>query len=92
MSFGLKNARSIYQRMVTRIFETQLGKNVKVYIVDVVVKSKKVSEHLANLDEVFTILRKNKLCLNATKCSFGVRLGKFLGYMITHRGIEFNLD
>lgn len=92
MSFGLKNARSIYQRMVTRIFETQLGKNVKVYIVDVVVKSKKLSEHLANLDEVFTILRKNKLCLNATKCSFGVRLGKFLGYMITHRGIEFNLD
>lgn len=78
--------------MVTRIFETQLGKNVKVYIVDVVVKSKNVSEHLANLDEVFTILRKNKLCLNATKCSFGVRLGKFLGYMITHRGIEFNLD
>lgn len=78
--------------MVTRIFETQLGKNVKVYIVDVVVKSKKLSEHLANLDEVFTILRKNKLCLNATKCSFGVRLGKFLGYMITHRGIEFNLD
>ena len=78
--------------MVTRIFETQLGKNVKVYIVDVVVKSKKLSEHLANLDEVFTILRKNKLCLNATKCSFGVRLGTFLGYMITHRGIEFNLD
>ena len=90
MPYGLKNARSTYQRMVTRIFEAQLGKNVKAYIDDVVVKSKKVLEHLANLDEVFTVLRTYKLCLNTSKCSFGVGLGKFLGYMITHRVIEFN--
>ena len=57
-----------------------------------VVKSKKESKHLTDLEEVFTILRKHKLRLNIAKCSFGVGSGKFLGYMITHRGIEVNLD
>jgi len=58
----------------------------------VVVKRKKVSEYLTNLEEVFMILRKHKLRLNAAKCSFGVGSGKFLGYMITHRGIEVDPD
>ena len=84
MPFSLKNARSTYQRMVARMFEAQLGRNVKAYIDDMVVKSKKVSKDLANLDEVFTVLRKHRLRLNASKCSFGVGSGKFLGYMITH--------
>ena len=57
-----------------------------------VVKSKMVSEHLGDLQVIFQILRKYKLHLNATKCSFGVWSGKFLGYMVTHRGIEVNLD
>ena len=72
------------------MFEGQLGKNVEAYIDDMVVKSKKVYEHLGDLDEVFTVLR--KLRLNVSKCSLGVGSGKFLGYMITHRGIEVNLD
>ena len=66
------------------MFEAQLGRNVKAYIDDMVVKSKKVSKDLANLDEVFTVLRKHRLRLNASKCSFGVGSEKFLGYMITH--------
>jgi len=48
--------------------------------------------HLADLGETFSVLREHKLCLNASKCSFGVSLGKFLGYMITHHGIEINLE
>ena len=55
-----------------------------------VVKSKVVSEHVGDLRNIFEILRKHKLCLNASKCSFGGGLGKFLGYMVTHRGIEVN--
>ena len=55
-----------------------------------VVKSKVVSEHLRDLGSTFGVLRKHKLCLNASKCSFGVRSGKFLGHMVTHRGIEVN--
>ena len=90
MPFGLKNARSTYQWMMTKMFEPQLGKNVEVYIDDMVVKSKLVSEHLADLANIFEILKRQKLRLNASKCSFGVGLRKFLGYMVTHRGIEVN--
>ena len=57
-----------------------------------VVKSKVVSEHMGDLTSIFEILRKHKLRLNASKCSFGVGLGKFLDYMVTHKGIEVNLD
>ena len=90
MPFGLKNVGSTYQRMMTRMFEPQLGKSIEVYIDDMVVKSKVVSVHVGDLEDIFEILRKQKLRLNASKCSFGVGLGKFLGYMVTHRGIEIN--
>ena len=90
MPFGLKNARSTYQIMITRMFEPQLGKSIEVYIDNMVVKSKVVSEHVGDLRNIFEILRKHKLRLNAFKCSFGVGSGKFLGYMVTHRGIEVN--
>ena len=92
MSFGLKNARSTYQRMMTKMFKSQMGKNIEVYIDDMVVKSKIVSEHIEDLTNIFEILRGHKLCLNASKCSFGVGSGKFLGYMVTHWGIEVNPD
>ena len=92
MPFGLKNTGSTYQRMMIKMFEPQLGKNVEVYIDDMVVKSKLVSGHLVDLANIFEILRRHKLRLNASKCSFGVGSGKFLGYMVTHRGIEVNPD
>ena len=92
MSFGLKNAGSTYQRMMTRMFKPHLGKSIDVYIDDMVVKSKVVSKHVGDLRNIFKILRKHKLRLNASKCSFGFGSGKFLGYMVTHRGIEVNPD
>ena len=91
MPFGLKNAGSTYQRMMTRMFELHLGKSIEVYIDNMVVKSKIVSEHVGDLEAIFDFLRRHKLRLNASKCSFGVGSGKFLGYMITHRGIEVAL-
>ena len=66
MPFGLKNAESTYQRMMTRMFESQLGKNIEIYINDMVVKSKVVSKHLGDLGNIFEVLRKYKLRLNAT--------------------------
>ena len=84
MSFGLKNAGSTYQRMMTRMFEPQLSKSIEIYVDDMVVKSKVVSEHLGDLGSTFGVLRKHKLRLNASKCSFGL--------MVTHRGIEVNPD
>ncbi|XP_065627776.1 uncharacterized protein LOC136066811 [Quercus suber] len=92
MPFGLKNAGSTYQRMMTKMFEPQLGRNIEIYIDDMVVKSKVVAEHVTDLNHTFEILRRHKLRLNTSKCSFGVSSGKFLGYMVTHRGIEVNPD
>ena len=48
------------------------------------VKSKQTSEHLKDLEDVFSVLKEHRLCLNAFKCSFGISFGKYLGYMITH--------
>ena len=79
MPFGLKNAKSTYQMMMIKIFEPQLGKNIEVYIDDMVVKSKIMSKHVGDLKNIFKILRKHRLRLNASKCSFGVGSGKFLG-------------
>ena len=90
MPFELKNVGFTYQRMMTRMFESQLGKNIEMYIDDMVVKSKVESEHIGDLGNIFEILRKHKLCLNATKCSFGVGSGKILDYKVTHHGIEID--
>ena len=67
-------------------------KNIKIYVDDMVVKSKMVSEHLGDLGDIFDVLRRHKLRLNASKCSFGMGSGRFLGYMVTYRGIEINPD
>ena len=76
------------------MFKPQLDKNIEIYVDDMVVKSKVVSEHLGDLGSTFNVLRKHKLRLNTSKCSFGVGSGKFLGYMVTHthREIEVNPD
>ncbi|GKV26785.1 hypothetical protein SLEP1_g36020 [Rubroshorea leprosula] len=90
MPFGLKNAGATYQKMVTIVFRAQIGKNLEVYIDDIVVKSRKAEDHLADLDETFNNLRKNRMRLNPAKCIFGVESGKFLGFMVSRRGIELN--
>ena len=90
MPFRLKNASSTKQRVMTKMFEPQLGRSIEVYIDDMVVKIRIVFEHVGNLTNIFEILRKHKLHLNASKCSFGVGSGKFLGYMVTHKGIKVN--
>ena len=70
--------------MMTKIFESQMGKNIEVYIDDMVVKSKIVFEQIEDLTNIFEILRQHKLCLNASKYSFGVGSSKFLNYIVTH--------
>ena len=72
------------------MFEPQLGKNIEIYVDDMVVKSKVEAEHLEDLSDIFDVLKRHKLRLNASKCSFSVGSGNFLGYMVTHRGIEVN--
>ena len=90
MSFGLKNAGATYQRMVTKIFRPLIGKSMDVYIDDVLLKSKEHPDHTRHLQETFELLRKHSMKLNPLKCIFGVSSGKFLGFMVTQRGIEAN--
>ena len=65
---------------------------MEVYIDDMVIKSKQSQDHLPDLNQVFDILKKSKLKLNASKCAFGVASGKFLGSLVTRRGIEASPD
>ncbi|KAL0456617.1 UNVERIFIED_CONTAM: hypothetical protein Slati_1000900 [Sesamum latifolium] len=90
MPFGLKNAGATYQMLVDKIFHPQIGRNVEVYIDDMLVKSKKAADHVKDLEETFSVLRKYKLKLNPAKCAFKVQGGRFLGFMVTQRGIEAN--
>ncbi|RDX95531.1 Retrovirus-related Pol polyprotein from transposon opus, partial [Mucuna pruriens] len=90
MPFGLKNVGATYQRLMDKIFQGIMGADVEVYVDDMVVKSQGVAEHYEALGRVFHILRKHQLRLNPDKCSFGVCAGKFLGFMLTKRGIEAN--
>ncbi|KAL6332056.1 hypothetical protein AAG906_020735 [Vitis piasezkii] len=77
---------------MTKIFKPLVGHTVEVYIDDIVVKSKTRGEHALHLQEVFHLLRKYDMKLNPSKCAFGVSAGKFLGFMVSQRGIEVSLD
>ncbi|KAM1246539.1 hypothetical protein ACFX2J_042603 [Malus domestica] len=90
MPFGLKNAGATYQRLVNSMFAEQIGKSMEVYVDDMLVKSKHAEQHITNLSETFTILKRYRMRLNPNKCAFGVGSGKFLGFMISQRGIEAN--
>ncbi|KAL0420237.1 UNVERIFIED_CONTAM: hypothetical protein Slati_3046600 [Sesamum latifolium] len=79
MPFGLKNTGATYQRLVDKIFRPQIGRSIEVYVDDMLVKSKKAEEHVKDLEETFSVLRKYKLKLNPTKCAFGVQGDRFLG-------------
>ena len=85
MPFGLKNAGATYQRLMDKVFKKQIGKNMEVYVDDMIVKSREVEKHLEDLEEVFALIRKYNIRLNPEKCVFGVRGGKILGFMLTNR-------
>ena len=83
MPFRLKNAGATYQRLVNKMFSQQIGRNMEVYVDDILVKSKEELTHLDDLKEMFATLKKYQMRLNPSKCVFGVALGKFLGFMIS---------
>ena len=92
MPFGLKNARATYQRLMNRMFAHQIGGNVQVYVDDMLVKSLRKNDHLDDLQETFDTFQSYNMKLNPSKCVFRVIAGKFLGFMVSQRGIEVNLE
>jgi hypothetical protein len=87
---GLKNARGSFRRMTAKVLHSQTGMNVLTYIDDIIVKSTKQENHIADLQETFANFRQAGLKLNPEKCVFGVKKGKFLGCLVSTKGIEAN--
>jgi len=92
MPFVLKTAGATYQRLMDKVLAPMLGRNVQAYVDDMVVTSHERGQHAADLEELFATISKYRLKLNPEKCVFGVEVGKFLGFMLTERGIEANPD
>ena len=92
MPFRLKNAGATYQRLVNKMFNKQIGRNMEVYVDDMLVKSKEELAHLDDLRETLATLKQYQMKLNPGKCVFGVASGKFSGFMVSQRGIEANLE
>jgi hypothetical protein len=90
MPEGLNNAGSTFSCLTKTVLESQVGHNIFTYVDDIVVSSKNKEGHLADLAETFANMRDTRLRLNPEKCVFGVRQGKILGYLVSHRGIEAN--
>ena len=90
MPFGLKNTRATYQILVNKMFKEMMGKTMEVYMNDILVRSLKSIDHIAHLAETFGILQSHRMMLNPSKCIFNISLGKFLGFLVTKRGIEAN--
>jgi hypothetical protein len=78
--------------MVDSYFKGQIGRNLEVYVDNIIVKTRQSSSLIAILEETFTNLMHFNITLNPEKCTFGVHRGKLLGYIITKRGIEANPD
>ncbi|XP_075479273.1 uncharacterized protein LOC142520159 [Primulina tabacum] len=92
MPFGLKNAGATYQRLMNKVFEKQLGRNVEVYVDDILGKTREVASFISDLEETFATLMQYGINLNPAKCIFGVKSGKFMGFIVTDRGIEVNQE
>ena len=90
MSFGLKNVGATYQKLAIKMFKPLLGRTMEVYIDDILVKSKQRLDHVTHLQEAFDLLRAYDMKLNPLKCAFEVSASRFLGFMVTQRGIEAN--
>ena len=92
MPFGLKNAGATYQRAMVALFHDMMHKEIEVYVDDMIAKYESEEEHLVNLRRLFERLQKFKLRLNPTKCTFSMRSGKLLGFIVSQKGIEVDLD
>nr|GEX87588.1 reverse transcriptase domain-containing protein [Tanacetum cinerariifolium] len=90
--FGLKNVGATYQRLVDKAFQKQIGRNLEVYVDDLIIKSRTEKEVIRDAEETFKTLRKINMKLNPKKCAFGMREGTFLGYKVDADGLRVSPD
>ncbi|GJW97107.1 reverse transcriptase domain-containing protein [Tanacetum coccineum] len=77
-----------YQRLVDKAFHKQIGRNLEVYVDDLVIKSRNEDEIIRDIEETFRTLREINMKLNPKKCIFGVEEGMFLGYKVNTKGLN----
>ena len=70
------------------MFAKLLGKSIEIYIDEMLVKRRKMRDHVQHLREAFKILCRYQMKLNPKKCLFGVSVGKFLSYMVIFEGLK----
>ena len=92
MSLGLKNAGATYQRPMNKMFAHQIGRNVQVYVDNMLVRSQREDDHLDYLKETVDTFRSYNMKLNPRKCAFRVTVGKFLRFIVSQKGIKVNPD
>ncbi|GJR02345.1 reverse transcriptase domain-containing protein [Tanacetum coccineum] len=92
MPFGLRNVGATYQRLVDKAFHKQIGRNLEVYVDDLVIKSRTEDEIVKDMEETFRTLREINMKMNPKKCTFGIEEGIFLGYKVSTRGLKVGPD
>jgi hypothetical protein len=92
MPFGLRNAGAMYQRCMQHVFGEHIGSTIEAYVDDIIVKSKRVNDLVDDLSIVFECLKAKNIKLNPEKCVFGIPRGMLLGFIVSERGIEANLE
>ncbi|GJV11964.1 hypothetical protein Tco_1353505 [Tanacetum coccineum] len=85
-----KKRGAMYQKLIDRVFNNQISRNLEVHVDDMVIKSDSEEDMLVDIQETFNKLRAINMKLNPRKCSFGVAEGPFLGHIITKQGIKAN--
>ena len=88
--FELKNAGAIYQRAMNTIFYGNIRKTIEYYVDDIALKSRDKGDYLADLKKLFEIMREHQLKMNPTKSFLGLASGKFLGFVVTSKGIHLD--
>lgn len=92
LPFGLHNAPATWQRLIDRVLGPELEPYVFVYLDDIIVVSSTFEKHLEVLSEVFKRLREANLTVSVEKCNFCRDELKYLGYVVTRRGIHVDRD
>ncbi|GJT89759.1 reverse transcriptase domain-containing protein [Tanacetum coccineum] len=84
----LNNVGATYQRLVDKAFQKQIGRNLEVYVDDLVIKSRTEHEIMRDVEETFKTLREINMKLNPKKYTFGIEEGMFLGYKVNTKGMK----
>ena len=84
--------KTTFQHLVNKVFSEQFGRDVEAYNNDMLIKNSNANNHFVDLEETFQMFERYNMRLNPEKCTFGTTYGKFLGFLITHHGIETNSE